>query len=75
MSLRCFLCLSLVNLLLLASLEERSTHKVLGCFLGAGDGDGLEKEFLVDEAAGDRFAVFWKAVTKLEVEAFPCFQE
>ena len=70
---RCFLHSSLVNLSLLVSLEERSTYEVLGCFLGAGDGDGLEEEFLVDKAARDRFALFWKAVTELEVEAFPCF--
>ena len=70
---RCFLHLSLVNLLLLASLEERSTHGVLDCFLGTGDGNDLEKEFLVDEAAGDGFALFWKAMAGLEVEALPCF--
>ena len=70
---RHFLCLLLVNLPLLASLEERSTHGVLGCFLGAGDGDDLEEEFLADEAAGDEFALFWEAVVGLEVEAFPCF--
>jgi len=51
-------------------LEERSTYRVLGCFLGVGDGDDLEEEFLVDEAAGDRFALFWKAM-----EALPYFQE
>jgi len=39
-----------------------------------GDGDDLEKEFLVDEATGDGFALFWKAVAVLEVEDFPCFQ-
>ena len=72
---RRFLHLSLVNLPLLASLEERSTRGVLGCFLGAGDGDGLEEGFLADEAAGDRFALFWEAVTEPEVEAFPCFRE
>jgi len=65
----------LVNLPLLASLEERSTCRVLGYFLGAGDRDGLEEGFLVDEATGDGFALFWEAVTELEVEAFPCFQE
>jgi len=54
-------------------LEERSTHRELGCFLGAGDEDDLEKGFLVDEAAGDRFALFWEAVVGLEVEAFSCF--
>ena len=70
---RRFLCSSLVNLPLLASFEERSTRGVLGCFLGAGDGDSLEEGFLADEAAGDGFALFWEAVTELEVEAFPCF--
>ena len=70
---RCFLRSSLVNLPLLASLEERSTHRVLGCFLGVGDEDGLEKEFLADKAARDRFALLWEAMTEPEVEAFPCF--
>jgi len=56
-------------------LEERSTHGVLDCFLGAGDGDNLREGFLVDEATGDEFALFWGAVAVLEVEAFPCFQE
>jgi len=60
---------------LLASLEERSTHRVLGCFLGVGDRDDLEEGFLVDKATGDRFALLWEAVTELEVEAFPCFWE
>jgi len=58
---------------LLASLEERSTHEVLSCFLGAGDRDDLEKEFLADEAARDEFALFWGAMAVPEVEAFPCF--
>jgi len=65
----------LVNLPLLASLEERSTRRVLGCFLGAENGDGLEEGFLVDEAAGDGFALLWEAVTEPEVEALPCFQK
>ena len=47
---RHFLHSSLVNLLLLASLEKRFTHRVLDCFLGVGDGDDLEEEFLVDGA-------------------------
>ena len=64
---------SLVNLPLLASLEERSIHGLLGCFLGVGDRDGLEEGFLADKAARDGFALFWEAVTELEVEAFPCF--
>ena len=62
--------LSLVNLPLLASLEERSTNEVLGCFLGAEDRDGLEKRFLVDEAARDRFALLWEAMTEPEVECY-----
>jgi len=56
-------------------LEEKSTYRVLDCFLGAKDGDDLEKGFLADEAAGDRFALFWGAMAALEVEAFPCFWE
>ena len=71
--LRCFLYLSLVNLPLLASLEERSTCRVLGCFLGAGDEGNLEEEFLVDEATRDGFALFWRAMGVLEIEAFSCF--
>jgi len=38
--------------------------------LGAGDEDGLEEGFLADEAAGDRFALLWEAVTEPGVEAF-----
>ena len=60
---------------MLASFEERSTHGVLGYFLGVGDGDGLEEGFLADEAAGDGFALLWEAMTEPEVEAFPCFWE
>ena len=70
---RCFLCLSLVNLSLLASLEERSTYGELGCFLGVENEDNLKKGFLIDETARDKFALFWKAIIGLEVEAFPCF--
>ena len=70
---RHFLCLLLVNLLLLASLEERSIYRVLGCFLGAKDGDNLKKEFLTDKATKDVFALFWEAMAVLEVKAFPCF--
>jgi len=58
---------------LLASLKEKSTCGVLDCFLGVGDGDGLEEGFLVDGAARGVFALFWEAVAELEVEAFPCF--
>ena len=53
---KCFLHLSLVNLPLLASLEERFIHRVLGCFLGVEDGDDLEEGFLADKATGDDFS-------------------
>jgi len=65
--------LSLVNLLLLASLEERSTHRELDCFLGVGDGNDLGESVLVDEATGDGFTLFWETVAGPEVEAFSCF--
>ena len=55
---RRFLCLSLVNFLLLASLEERSTYRELDCFLETEGRDGLEEDVLVDKAAGDRFVLF-----------------
>ena len=70
---RCFLYLSLVNLLLLASLEERSTHRVLGYFLGAEDRDNIKEGFLADAATRDVFALFWEAIAELEMEDFPCF--
>ena len=73
MFLRYFLYLSLVNLLLLASLEERSICGELGYFLEVGDRDNLEEGFLADKATKDRFVLFWEAVAELEVEAFLCF--
>jgi len=60
---------------LLASLEERSTYRVLGCFLRVGNKNDLEKEFLTDKATGDGFALFWGAVAEPEVEVFPYFWE
>ena len=72
---RYFLHLSLVNLLLLASLEERFTYRELGCFLEVRYRDDFKKEVLVDEAARDGFALFWEAVAGPEMEAFPYFQE
>jgi len=60
---------------LLASLEKRSIHGVLGCFLGVEDEDDLEKGFLADETIKDEFSLLWKAVTEPEVKAFPCFRE
>ena len=65
--------LLLVNLPLLTSLEERFTHRVLYCFLRVRDENDLEKEFLVDEATRDGFALFWEAVARSEVEDFPYF--
>jgi len=64
--------LLLVNLLLLASLEVRSTYGELDCFLGAGDRDDF-KEVLADKTTGDRFALFWEAATVPEVEVFSYF--
>jgi len=58
---------------LLASLEKKSTYGVLGCFLGVENGDDFEEGVLVDEATGNRFVLFWKAMIRLEVEALFCF--
>jgi len=43
--------------------------------LGAGDRDGLEEDVLVDEAAKNRFVLFWETMAGPEVEAFPYFLE
>ena len=68
-----FLHSSLVNLLLLVSLEERFICGELGCFLGARDKDNLKERFLVDKATRDRFVLFWETVVGLEVKVFSCF--
>ena len=73
MFLRYFLYLLLVNLLLLASLEERSTHRELDCFLKVENGDGLEGDDLVDEATRNRFALFWEAIALPVEEALSYF--
>jgi len=39
-----------------------------------GDRDDLE-EVLMDEAAGNVFALFWEAIAEPEVEVFSCSQE
>ena len=44
-------------------------------FLGVGDGDDLEKEFLANETTRDKFVLFWEVIARLEVEVFPCFWE
>ena len=54
--------LLLVNLLLLASLEERSNHRELDCFLKVGDKDGLDRDNLVNKAAGNEFVLFWETI-------------
>ena len=69
---RHFLCSSLVNLPLLASLKERSTHRELDCFLRVGN-NVLEEEDLADEATGDVFALFREAIALPVEEALPCF--
>ena len=75
MFLRHFLCSSLVNLLLLASLEKRSTYRKFDCFLEAGNRDGLKEDNLVDKATGDVFTLLWEAMVLPVVKAFSCFQE
>jgi len=67
------LCSSLVNLPLLASLEEKSTHEELGCFFEVRNKDGLERDDLADEATRDVFALLWEAVALPAVEAFSYF--
>ena len=69
-----FLYLSLINLLLLANLEKRSTHGELDCFLEVGD-NVLKRDDLVDEATGDVFALPWEAMALPLVEALSYFQE
>jgi len=38
-------------------LEERFTHREFDCFLGAENRNGLEKDYLADEAAEDGFTL------------------
>ena len=71
--LRYFLYLSLVNLPLLARLEERSTYGELNCFLGTRDKNSLKEDNLVDETTKDRFALFWEVTALPVVEALSCF--
>ena len=46
------------QLAIASQLGRESTHRVLGCFLEVGDRDNFKEEVLVDEAAGDGFALF-----------------
>ena len=56
-------------------MEERSIHRELDYFLGAGNRDSFEEEILADEATEDEFALFWEAIAGPEVEAFFYFWE
>jgi len=67
--------LSLVNLLFLASLEERSIHGELDYFLGAGDKDDFKEKILADKTTKNGLALFWEATARPEMEAFSYFQE
>jgi len=62
-------------LLLLASLEERSTYRELDYFLRVWNRDSLERGDLVDEAIEDELALFWEAMTLPVEKALPCFWE
>ena len=70
--LRYFLYLSLVNLLLLANLEKRSTYGELDCFLGAGK-NMLEGNGLVNKATRDIFVLLQKAMILPSKKALPYF--
>ena len=41
--------------------------------MGVGDSDNLEENVLADKVARNEFVLFWKAMAKSEVKAFPCF--
>jgi len=56
-------------------LEERFIYGEFDCFLGVGDKDSLKEDDLVDKAAGDGFALFWKAVALPVVKALSYFWE
>jgi len=43
-------------------LEDRYTHREFDFFLGAGGGDSLEKNILVDKIIKDRLILFWKII-------------
>jgi len=57
----------------LASLKEKSTCRVLGCFLEVGDRDDFEEKVLVNKAVRDGFVLFWEAMAEPAMEAFPYF--
>ena len=72
---RCFLHLSLVNLPLLASLEERSTYRKINCLLGVKNRNGLEDDDLANKTTRNIFVLFWKTAALLVEKALPCFQK
>ena len=67
-----FLCLLLINLLLLANLKKKSIHEKLDCFLKV-ENNMLKEDNLVDEAVRDIFALFWKTTPLLVEKALSCF--
>jgi len=60
-------------LLLLASLEERSTYGELNCFLEVEDEDDLKEDVLADKATKNGFTLFRETMAGQEVEIFPYF--
>ena len=59
---------------MLASLEERSTHRELGYFLGVGNRNSLDRDNLVDEVTRDVFALFWEAMALLVEKLYLIFK-
>jgi len=64
--------LLLVNLLLLANLEERFTYRELDCFLEVED-NVLKGDDLANEATEDVFDLFWEAIVLQEKNTLSCF--
>ena len=57
---------------LLANLEEKFTCRELDCFLEV-ENDMLEENDLIDEVAGNVFALSWKIIVLLAKEILSCF--
>ena len=72
MFLRHFLHLLLVNLPLLANLEERFIYGELDCFLGV-ENNMLKGDGLVGKAIEYVFTLFWKVVALPAKKALSCF--
>jgi len=60
---------------LLASLEEKSTCGELNYFLRVEDKElnTLKDDYLVDEAVGKIFILFWESMILLAEDASSCF--